>query len=183
MARDLAPLLKGRREPMEVDLRVGNFHLTGWLDSLFSDGCVRFRPAKLKGRDMIQLWIEHLAFCCLDGSGRHIASSHVASDAIVRFQRVDDPQAQLQQLLDLYWQGLHQPLHFFPEAGKAWSEAARDERRDIEAANTWHGGYNYRGESEDPAYRIALRGGEPLDDQFRDLTETVFGPMLASLEK
>jgi len=183
LEQDIAPFMSGQRQPVEVDLQIGDFHLTGWLDSLFGDGCVRFRPAKLKGRDMVQLWIDHLVLCSLAHPEDKPVSRHVATDDVIRLYQVDDPLSELQQLLVGYWQGLRGPLHFFPEAARAWSEATKDERRDADAVKAWNGGYMQRGEGEDAAYRIALRGRDPLDQNFRNLAARVFGPMLTCREK
>jgi exodeoxyribonuclease V gamma subunit len=95
---------------------------------------------------------------------------------------VAEPREELHRLLRLYRQGLREPLHFFPETSRAWAEA-KEEQRDRKAAASWYGGYMRGAESEDTAYQIALRGREPLDEHFRDLSATVFGPLLACREK
>ncbi len=177
LEHELAPLRIKQRDPLEIDLRIGDFHLTGWLDCLFAAGCVRFRPAKLKGKDLVRLWLEHLVFNCLDAGGGAPASYHVATDAMVCLGPVAEPREELHRLLQLYRQGLQEPLHFFPETSRAWAEA-KEEQRDRKAAASWYGGYKSRAESDDIAYQIALRGREPLDERFKSLSVTVFNPLL-----
>lgn len=182
MEARLARLLTDPGPPMEVDLRIGEFRLTGWLDGLYAGGCVRFRPAAVKGKDMLRLWIEHLAMNTQTGPGSRLSSSHVAADGTFVLDPVNDPLAELGRLLDLYWQGLREPLHFFPETSLAWC-TAKEARRDIAAEQCWNGGNWKRGECEDPAYRIGLRGRVPLDPRFRELAAAVYGPLFSCARK
>ena len=90
-----------------------------------------------------------------------------------------DPAAALRALLRLYRQGLSEPLHFYPRS--AWElqnkgpGAARSVWLSVKGV--------FVGESEDPAYRLALRGvDEPLDARFDALARAVFAPLMASLQ-
>lgn len=181
MGTRLAPLFSSPRPALEVDVSVDGFRLTGWLDGLYAQGCVRFRPAALKGMDLLRLWIEHLVLLTLDDTGQVMTSRHVAADKTVVLGRVGDPRFELRRLLDLYWQGLREPLHFFPETSLAWCLAGEG-GKDIEAGRCWNGGFRKKGEGEDPAYRIGLRGGIPLDQNFRELAVAVYTPLLQVME-
>jgi exodeoxyribonuclease V gamma subunit len=175
----LEPLRKDPREAAEVELALGDFRLTGWLDGLYAAGCVRYRPAKTKGKDLLVLWLDHLVLNCLAPAGCDLRSYQVATDRITCLQPVQDPRGELLRLLTLYRQGLREPLHFFPETALAWCEE-REEKRESKARTAWQGGFKLRGESDDPAYRLGLRGREPLDQRFRDLAEAVYRPLLAA---
>jgi len=182
MEARLAGLLADPRPPLEVDFRIGEFRLTGWLDGLYAAGCVRFRPAAVKGKDRLRLWIEHLILNARADRECSPTSIHAAADSAFILDPVDDPLAELHRLLDLYWQGLREPLHFFPETSLAWC-AAGEPRKDQAAEQCWHGGRWKRGESEDGAYRIGLRGRDPLDARFRELAAAVYGPLLSAARK
>ncbi|MBA1331328.1 hypothetical protein QQ73_09240, partial [Candidatus Endoriftia persephone str. Guaymas] len=52
-------------EPQEVDLQLDGFHLTGWLEGVTSAGLLSYRPGKLKAKDRLRLWVNHLALCAL----------------------------------------------------------------------------------------------------------------------
>jgi exodeoxyribonuclease V gamma subunit len=177
----LEPLLRDPREAAEVELALGDFRLTGWLDGLHAAGCVRYRPARTRGRDLLALWLEHLVLNCLAPAGCDLRSYQVATDRITCLAPVPDPQEELLRLLRLYRQGLREPLHFFPETALTWCEA-KEEQREKKARTTWLGGFAQRPEGDDPAYVLALRGREPLDQQFRELAAAVFRPLLAARE-
>lgn len=181
MEARLAPLLSAPRPPREVDIEVAGFRLTGWLDGIYAWGCVRFRPAALKGRDLLRLWIEHLVLLAQDDGGEMQRSCHVAADTAAVLGRVEDPRFELRRLLELYWRGLREPLLFFPETSLAWCRAA-EAGKDVEAERCWNGGFRKKGEGDDPAYRIALRGRIPLDPVFRELAAAVYAPLLQTMD-
>lgn len=178
---EILSLVQEPKEPLEVDLAIDPYFLKGWLNGLFAAGCVRYRPAKLKGRDLMRLWVEHLAYSALHQAGYRSRSFYVASDATIVFHPVQEPLSELRKLLDLYWQGLSAPLHFYPQTSRAWFEA-KDDRKEYAAQKTWNSGFNYRGESEDLEYRIALQGASPLDHDFAHLAAAVYGPLYDHLE-
>lgn len=178
---DIVSLIQNPKEPLEVDLTIDSFCLRGWLRGLYAEGCIRYRPAKLKGRDLLKLWVEHLVYNVVNQSGYTNRSVYVASDEIRMFRAVENPLIELKKLLDLYWQGLSVPLHFYPETSRACFEGGED--RGISAAQkAWNSGYNKRGEGEEIEYRIALKGSQPLDQDFVQLAAAVYGPLFAHLE-
>jgi exodeoxyribonuclease V gamma subunit len=158
------PLLRQPVEPAEVNLTVDGVRLTGRLTSLCRCGRVTFRPANLKAKDRLQLWIHHLALLLLQPEGVEPCSVHVGKDSTVRLEEVRDPQAELAALISHFYEGLNQPLHFYPESSRAWAKGTS-----VSAA--WRSSYNRKGEGDDPAYEIGLRGHAPFDRQFEELAE------------
>lgn len=177
----LTPLLRDPLVPQEVNIALDGVRLSGWLDSLHAAGCVRYRPAKVKGRDLVSLWLAHLVLNIVAPAGCERRSYQVAVDGTVCLGPVEEPAAELRRLLAWYRAGQREPLHFFPETALAWG-AAKPDRRTREAEKAWQGGFQLRGEGEDPFYRLALRGREPLNQQFRELAAGVFLPLLAARE-
>jgi exodeoxyribonuclease V gamma subunit len=85
-------------------------------------------------------------------------------------------------LLDLYWQGLSQPLPFFPETSLAWAKAAGTGKEEARARQIWEEGFQRTGEGSNPAYRYFFSSTElPLSPAFVELT-SLFTPILAHLE-
>jgi len=177
MTTRFASFTESPREAVEVDLRIGQFRLTGWLDGLYAAGCVRYRPASLKGRDRLQLWVEHLVLNCLEPLPSNPYSVHLATDRTFRLLPVEGALAELHRLLSLYWEGLREPLPFYPESALAWHTAKNEAQRDAAAERTWNSSFQYRGEGDDLAYRIALQGREPFGPQFQSLAAAVYGPL------
>jgi exonuclease V gamma subunit len=87
----------------------------------------------------------------------------------------------MQTALACYWQGLRQPLHLYPGSALAYAQASRQHDRDPLAAarQTWESTDHHHGEGDDAYYRLAFREDDPLDHEFTEVTEAVFGPLLA----
>jgi exodeoxyribonuclease V gamma subunit len=87
----------------------------------------------------------------------------------------------LAALLRLYARGLQRPLHFFPRS--AWVYAT--EGMDLgKAQGTWQvTARTPYPEGADAGYALALRGvADPLDDEFIECAQAIFGPLIACLE-
>ncbi len=177
----LRELLVEPLKPAEISTSLGDFTLNGWLDKLHEGGRVSYRHAKLKTKDLLQLWVHHLALNLAPPKNCKAVSTHVALDCTVTFQPLQKPSQELLRLLNLYFRGLSEPLHFFPETSWAYFQA-KDDKKDWEAEKKWQGGYMQQGEKEDSAYEIALRGSSALDQDFIELT-TIFESLANHLEK
>lgn len=165
-AADLQPLLAEPLPPVEIDQLIGPFRLTGWLHDCSPTGRVTWRTGMLKGRDLIGLWLPHLALNLLVPEGMPVCSVHLARDTAdandpvhrTTLGPVADPETHLRWLLDHYWLGLSQPLRFFPETSLAWTKAVRDGKDPLEAARRrWDDGYQFDGEGSDPAHQLCFQ--------------------------
>jgi exodeoxyribonuclease V gamma subunit len=169
-------------EPVEISLTVDGVRLTGKITSLCRCGRVTFRPANLKAKDLLQLWIHHLALLLHQPAKVELCSFHAAKDKMIRLHEVPDPETELIRLIQRFQQGCCEPLHFYPETSWAWAKKAQSPREAMaEARKKWHSGY-LPGEQEDPAYQLGLRGHAPLDDQqFAELAALLL-PLLEGME-
>lgn len=173
-----------KREAIAVNLMIGDMHITGRLSRLWRDNLVHYRCAELKAKDYIQLWIHHLILNSLE-LDRH--SLLIGENDGWEYQPVNNSEEILQTLLNLYWQGLVQPLHFFPETSLSFAEHIKKGKTEEEAfsnaRDTWMGNSNKRGEGEDEYYRLCFgrpEEGTPLEnEQFKTLAKTFFEPLLA----
>jgi exodeoxyribonuclease V gamma subunit len=171
LAATLEPLVQEPVEPAELSLTIDGVRLTGKLTSLCRCGRVTFRPASLKAKDRLQLWIHHLALLLHQPDGVAPCSVHVAKDKTLNLVEVRDPHTELGKLIHLFQEGCCEPLHFYPETSFAWAEKAQSRTAAMAAARkAWLSGH-YQGEQDDPAYQIGLNGREPLDQQFEALAE------------
>ena len=178
---ELKPLIQHPVEPVEISLSAVGIRLTGWLTSLFKSGRISYRPASCKAKDLLQLWIHHLILTLIQPAEIEPVSIHVATDTVICFTTVDDPRGELERLLSYYQQGLTEPLHFYPRTSHAWAKAKSEAAARNAANRTWYSGF-YSGEEEDPSYDIALRGHDPLDEQFEGLA-ALFAPILDHVEE
>ncbi len=181
LVESLESITQERTDPEEVQLTVDDIMLTGQLSSLYRTGRVSCRPATLKAGDILQLWIQHLVLLLHSPARVRPFSVHAALDTMVCFQDVEDPQAELTALLRFFQQGESEPLHFYPNTSYAWAKAKSEGAAWNAARRTWFSGF-YRGESDDPAYEIALKAQDPLGQRFAELA-ALFRPVLACMKK
>lgn len=163
-------------EPVTVDLRVGERRLVGELGSLWPAGLIRWRCAKLSGRDHIRLWIEHLVLNALAGPATGAASRLLAADGELALRPVADPLAHLEALVSYYRQGSREPLRFFPRSSLAFARTGEM----AAARTTWEG--DFYPEGDDPYHALCFGTADPLDDAFRETSVAILTPLLAHRE-
>ena len=155
--------------------------LTGALENVTSGGMIDYRMSRTNEHLRIRAWIRHLALNACAPAGVDRTTRHVTEQCLLTFSPVEHARETLDRLIDLYWQGMHRPLHFFPRAAWVYAQSPAP---DIGSKvwTVWHGAKNdddqSHGECRDPYYQLAFRGTDPLDAEFRDTARTVFGPML-----
>ncbi len=162
------------QEPLEVNLKLGAFQLQGWLQGIRPEGLVEMRVGKLRCKDRLSLWIRHLVLCCLKPSGVNLESVYITENATLHLATVAVPQPILEDLLALRWQGLMEPLTFFPETAWAWYEKTHNN----DYLNVWNGNMHCSGDSENTAVQIAFRGRNPVkEDAFFTIASRILGPL------
>ncbi|PQP33514.1 hypothetical protein C6A37_12530, partial [Desulfobacteraceae bacterium SEEP-SAG9] len=93
----------------------------------------------------------------------------------------EDYEDTLKSLLVLYWKGLSEVLHFFPESSYEFAQQLLEKFKLPEQAlsfaqRKWTGTDFNRGEWEDPYYHLCFKRTDPLDDSFQRIAKKVFGP-------
>jgi exodeoxyribonuclease V gamma subunit len=166
----------GPFDPLEVDLQLGGFRLAGRLAKVWPQGLLHYRCAKMKMKDRMRAWIEHLVLNTLNHPGYPKETCLVMTDDEKRFAPTAEAALHLEHLLNRYWQGLSMPLRFFPRSSEAYAEkesieAARKEWRD----DTYN---NLPGEGSDPAIQRCFGSGEPFGEEFRTIALELLKPML-----
>ncbi len=69
-AQELSPLIsENALETLDFQIDVGAFSLTGSLDHVFRDKMIRYRYARIKGKDVMVSWIHHLVLNCVRRGG------------------------------------------------------------------------------------------------------------------
>jgi exodeoxyribonuclease V gamma subunit len=186
---DLEPYLRVPMLPtLTIDLELSGFRLQGRLDSLTESGLVRFRSAKVKARDRLNLWVRHLCLNTGDTPDLPGESTLLGLDGRWRYASMPTAKARaiLSQLLDTYWTGLRQPLKFFPQLSYDYARTIQAGKPPETALNTarqaWQGsgsGESHRsGEGEEPYLALCFAAQEPLDEEFMQLAATIFDPLL-----
>ena len=177
---NIQPLIQAPQEVAQLKLDLGPVALKGWLADLYQEGRITFRAADLKPYDILQLWIQHLVLLLVQPSQVAPRSIHIATDRIISFEEIPQPQKALTTFLQHYQQGMTLPLHFYPKTSYAWAAARSAAAAQNAARNAWYSGYN-QGEGDDLAYALALKGQEPLDESFEALS-MLFRPILEEMQ-
>jgi exodeoxyribonuclease V gamma subunit len=143
-----------------------------------------FRLSKISARDILTLWVRHLVLNAIAPDGIARTSLWVGEDKTICLGPVEDANGLLQELLAIYWQGLHRVLPFFPKSALAYANAlGRGRDHPLRAARQeWLGNEFSLGECQDPYFDLCYRGLDPLDDEFTRLAQAVFGPALKAMK-
>ncbi|OPY90525.1 MAG: RecBCD enzyme subunit RecC [Syntrophus sp. PtaU1.Bin208] len=190
-----------REKPLaspDLDLEVGGTRISGQLEGLRPRGLVHYRYSRIKAKDRLKLWINHLLLQATTGSEGQwpesllLGKDEKGKDGSWTLIAVEDARARLEGLLNLFREGLRRPLHFFPEA--SWTFAGRinknsrpspaEEEAALDAARTvWEGSDFQPGEGDNGYNHLLFGDSDPLDREFRDLSMAVFGPLLGAQRK
>lgn len=195
-AATLKPHLSGRLlDPLPVDLEIGPFRLTGALDACYQQQRMAFRFGRIRAQDRLSLWIRHLLLAALDPPGYPRASLFIGrgkkGPEAIRFAPVTDPLPILERLTAIYWQGLRQPLPFFPESSQACAQKLQAAPGDLKAAlaaarRPWQTTFKGNGErvpgecERNPYFEFVFGAADPFDQGFAKLAAAVFDPLLAA---
>ena len=197
-AQELWPLMGEQAlEPLDFEIKAGGFSLAGLLDLVFRDRMIRYRYARVKGRDLLTTWIHHLALNSARPAGypdRTLLaglsgkSGKERKEVHYEYAPLEGGKGFLGGLMKRYWEGLISPLHFFPESSWTYAELRLGKEKSGEAAleqarKTWEGDGWVRGEAKDPYYQLCFRGRDPLDEAFEAIAVEVFEPMLKHLKE
>jgi exodeoxyribonuclease V gamma subunit len=190
----LEPMLESGREPVEVDLNLDGFNLSGWLTGVGPQGVFTYRAAKIRPADRLRLWLNHLALNAAAPAGVECRSRHLGEGEknrppeLVELAPLPAEQAKtlLADLLALYWEGLQNPVAFFPKSAFAYAERLHGEKGEYAAMSAakraWEGNdySGIPGERDEPSIAVVFRDREPLEEgPFERLAMRVFEPMLA----
>jgi exodeoxyribonuclease V gamma subunit len=149
---------------------------------------LHFRPSEFKGKDKIQLWINHLALCA-DKSLSPQPSRFVGKKAEYQLQPLDADLARekLQTLLEIYRQGQQQALLFIPETSyAAYNPDYATEDKRLQAINkAWQGNRfpAIPGEGSNLYVDRCFGESEEWPAEFFELAEQVFSGFHELLEE
>nr|WP_202436302.1 exodeoxyribonuclease V subunit gamma [Vibrio eleionomae] len=155
--------------------------LVGWLTQVYQSGLVRYRSGSIRSQDILAAWIDHL---CLSVSGIHKPTHLIGYDrkeGVVHqsFAPLESSQVALSllnELVRLFYQGLTEPLPYFPKTALASIEAGfsrgkwvdDEDKSHKKMADSFNDGYMSVGEGNNPyIQRIWPQWHEALAHQVR----------------
>jgi exodeoxyribonuclease V gamma subunit len=178
-------------EPVDLELKLDGFELSGRLTGMTLAGRVGYRLASIKANDYLNLWLHHLALNAAAPADMTLQSRWVAEDKEIVLEPVEDAATHLRAMLDWYWRGTRRLLHFFPKSALAYVETlGKGKDQDVDKAlraarRQWEGDDFQQAvpERENLYYRLAFRDTDPLDAEFEAVALAVFGPLFAQIRQ
>jgi exodeoxyribonuclease V gamma subunit len=177
-------------EPLAIEINLDGRRLTGQLIDRYAAGITKVRYGRTRGKDLIALWICHLAQAAAGSVIGPKESRLICKDKVWRFAPILAPDDALVTLTRLYEQGQSQPIHYFPESSFQYARSkyllGRSETLALKAArNAWKGNdfAPVSAESKDPYFDICFRYTDPIDDTFQEHTRAVWRPLLKHLSE
>ncbi|CCG86148.1 exodeoxyribonuclease V subunit gamma [Erwinia piriflorinigrans] len=182
--RELAERVREQRaaaESWEISLTLGGTTLSGWLPQVQDSGLLRWRPGILNFHDGLTLWLEHLVYCTMGGSGSSLMLGR--KESMWRFPALDADVAQqhLIHYIEGYRLGMRSPL-LLTASGGAWLKACFDEKAGVLRLDDatqkqargklllcWQGNYQVDGEGSDPYLQRLLRRLD--DDSVQEMSD------------
>ncbi len=172
--------------PLDFNYETSGFFLFGRLLDIYAPGYIHMRYAKRKAKDLLQLWIYHLVYCEVKPENSPANSFLICKDTTQKFSKPSSPQKILAGLLELFRQGLTEPVHFFPETSLNYVQHNQNEKNNRQSALArakyrWQGDKYSHAESEDPYYQRCFENTDPIDEAFEEIAKRVYDPLLAHL--
>ncbi|MCK5819765.1 MAG: exodeoxyribonuclease V subunit gamma [Psychromonas sp.] len=170
--------------------------LLGELTEHCVNGLIRRKTGKIKSKDILTLWVEHL--CYSIAHIQDLNSTLFGEENVIFFEAmpVDFAHQRLGELLHFYDEGLQSPAPFFVESCFAWAELVHSVEPDcfvyddLQCESRTEGKNaaliifnNERGfpESNDPYIQRAFNNLEDNWPEFEKIAFTIFKPILANI--
>ncbi|MBC8316621.1 MAG: exodeoxyribonuclease V subunit gamma [Desulfobulbaceae bacterium] len=174
--------------PLDVDVQCGDFYVQGRLPDLRDNGLLLARCASLKGKDLLRAWVMHLLLNCQAEENTSLprTTTILTRDETLQLRPVANPSAALNVLLDIYWQGLSEPIPFFTETSYVfarWAAEGKEAKARTDAREKWAGEYNPARECDDIYFSFRYHDTHPLGDRFEDLARKMYMPLLSHLDE
>ena len=171
-----------------ISAEIEDFTLSGRIDRIRGDTLLHYRLTRLKTKDFVRIWIEHLARNLTEQKPALLFGKEGEEIAGYEFPPVKNARAVLSDLLAIYWGGLRQPLRFFPRSSWTFVDriaAGKDRARArYLAAKEWFSNDNEeksRGERDDPYIKLAfLNRDDALDEEWERVSLSVLKPIFSA---
>jgi exodeoxyribonuclease V gamma subunit len=168
---------------LHVDVDLSDFSLFGLLPGYVGHGLIQIHYADTKPKYLLNTWIYHIILSAAIEENNPSTSYVICKDAIWEFAVVEKPRDLLIDLLELYWDGMSEPLPFFPESSFEYVRQTQLKNRTKKvglnfARTKWTGSDFVRGESEDPYFDLCFGKTNPLGEIFQTTANKIFSPLL-----
>ena len=167
---------------LDIDYKIAGFKIAGKITDIYEQGLIIFRYAPVKPKDYLRAWIYHLLMCTNGDSKCPLKTILLGSNLVYEFDPVQNSKEILEYLLQVYWKGLSEPVHFFPATSYKYAHLLLlKEKTEYDALGnarkTWEGNDFNPGESNDLYFDLCFRKTDPMDEEFEKVSIEIFGPI------
>ncbi len=190
-AKEVARCLKSpKMDKLNLSLSVGQESLIATIDDIRQHWKISYRPAKLKMKDYLSAWIEHLVLNAAAPKGYPTTSLLLGEEEIWQFEPLADAMEQLNVLIQYYRLGHTKPVKLFARSSWDYAKALWQSNKSqtialaVAQAAWLKDEYNRnQADSENIACKICFGGIEPLDEEFQKTAENILKELFAHLKK
>ena len=176
------------QQAVTVHAEVDEFTVSGRIDRIRGDTLLHYRLTRLKPKDFVRIWIEHLVRNLTEQKPALLFGKEADEIAGYEFPPTSKAREILSKLLGLYWRGLREPLRLFPRTSWKFVEKVfageKKERARYLAGLEWKGKENdpnSKGERKDSYIQLAFRNTDDvLDEEWETISLLVFEPIFSS---
>jgi len=170
-----------------IEKTLPTFALQGEIDRIYPQGRIVYRMGKARPKDLLSLFISHLALHFCTDENVASASTLVCADKIWQLGPLERAEDILQVFMKHYWQGLQSPLPFYCQSSHTYAHQVLVNGRPPQEAlsfaqRTWFGNAFSPGEASDPYHLLCFRENIPLSDVFEKTALEVFKPFFTAAE-
>jgi exodeoxyribonuclease V gamma subunit len=170
---------------------IGDFTLSGRIDRVRGDTLLHYRLTRLKMKDFVRIWIEHLARNLTEQTPALLFGKEGDEIAAYEFPPMENAHEVLTDLFAIYWSGLAEPLRLFPRSSWTFVEriCAGKDRGGARylAGKDWNSNESddkSRGERDDPYIKLAFRNRDDvLDEEWEGISLSVLGPIFSARKR
>lgn len=182
--------IRGRIGPRSarVEVRGADYVVRGELHGLGEEAQVLWRPARLKGKDRLRAWIQHVVRCAAADQGADLPRTTLvlATDGEAEAANSIDAAVHLDRLVQGWREGQHRPLPFFEHASHELvrptprprtREAALVAARRHFLPQDWEEAGGGGHDLPDPCIELCFRDQDPVGTaEFAHWADTIFQP-------
>jgi exodeoxyribonuclease V gamma subunit len=174
--------------PLEIDVVIGGYRIAGEIDDIYHRYSLGCRPARIKTSDYLKAWINHLLLNHIKDKDYPRTAIVIGEDAAFQFKELENAEAILGDLIDLFVEGQTRPLKLFPKSSFAYAEALYNggahEEALRKASHAWFGdNFGRAGEADEAENIICFGRNIPFDEDFMKNAARVFNVLFEHMEK
>jgi len=174
--------------PLEIDVVIGGYRIAGEIDDIYCRYSLGCRPAGIKTSDYLKAWLNHLLLNHIKDKDYPRMAIVIGEDAAFQFKELENAEAILGDLIDLFVEGQTRPLKLFPKSSFAYAEAlykgGSHEEALRKASHAWFGdNFGRTGEADEAENIICFGRSIPFDEDFMKNAARIFNVLFEHREK